>query len=95
MRGPRIIETGRSELEAPARGYYGTSSCPSTVASWVFETAGGTLVSRRSGLIFVIVALLVAAALALPDGPALSGRGDPRIVIPQLPIAFYVLLARS
>ena len=48
--------------------------------------------SRRSGLIFVTVALLVAAALALPDGPALSGRGDPRIVIPQLPIAFYVLL---
>lgn len=49
--------------------------------------------SRRSGLIFVTVALLLAAALALPDGPALSGRGDPRIVIPQLPIAFYVLLA--
>jgi hypothetical protein len=50
-------------------------------------------VSRRSGLIIVMVALLAAAALALPDGPAISGRDDPRIVIPQLPLAFYVLLA--
>ena len=49
--------------------------------------------SRRSGLIIVMVALLAAAALALPDRPAISGQGDPRIVIPALPIAFYVLLA--
>ena len=49
--------------------------------------------SRRSGRIFVMVALLAVAALALPDGPAMSGGGNPRIMIPRLPIAFYVLLA--
>lgn len=48
--------------------------------------------SRRSGIVFMTVALLAAVALALPDGIAMSGRADPRVVVPQLPVAFYVLL---
>jgi len=48
--------------------------------------------SRRSGIVLMTAALLAAVALALPDGIAQSGRTDPRVVVPRLPVAFYVLL---
>lgn len=48
--------------------------------------------SRRSGIVLMTAVLLAAVALALPDGIALSGRADPRVVVPRLPVAFYVLL---